>query len=280
MSKKLVACLLAIAFALAGCLGGDDDDVDTDDDDQKGGANGDGGDDDGDNKNGDNDNGDGSDDEEEEVNEPPTVGLDADPVTGLSPLEVVFSLQADDPNGDNLTWTLFIEDDETIAEGTDNAADFPIEVTHEFTTNKYPNENFTVALNITDGEFSRETNVTFAVDRAPNDPQEGSVDMCVRNYGLPLWGTVIGTFGSDEDPELVDVEPNTFYSVEADGDVQIAFMNADGGDRTFEWGTSGKVPEGRVLASVCVSADTSASPLVIVLPTAGAAFTYQDGLQE
>lgn len=282
MTKKLVAALLALVFALAGCLGGGGD-IDADDDGEEGqngdqntnGSTGEG--------NGTGNNTEGPDDEDidlPEPNEPPTVDLSIDEEIGMSPFEVTFTLKADDPNeDDDLAWTLSIEDGDSIESGTNKPGDFPIEVTHEFTTGRYPTQNFTVVFDLSDGEFSDTVAINVTVQRAPNPVQEGDVDMCSLNQGLPLWGAVDGLIGGDN-PEIVDTEPGTNYHVEADGEVQIAFMNDEFGDRTFVTSKTGKVPEGRTKASVCVVVAATEPPLPrIAVPASGVSFTYQDGLQ-
>ncbi len=161
MSKKLLPLLIALVFALAGCLGTsndpdvDEDEVDNDDQDIDNGGDGDNG--DGDSSGTGDEAGDGN----ETSSEPPTASLQPNLTEGDAPLNVTFTLDGTDPDDGDLTWVLDFGDGSDPIEGTE----LPTDVDHAFESEG----NYTVVLDVSDEEYTTQANVTITATSAiPN----------------------------------------------------------------------------------------------------------------
>lgn len=92
-------------------------------------------------------------------NSPPTANLTSDVANGTVPLNVTFTIDGSDADGDELTWTLDADGD-----GTEdfNGTGVPTAVTYEFNETG----SFTAVLKVTDGEAFAEATVMIAVEEA------------------------------------------------------------------------------------------------------------------
>lgn len=161
MSKKLLPLLIALVFALAGCLGIGGDDAEPAD----GGDGNDGGDDgtDGDGSGGSGGSGGGGDDDDTNAtfSEPPTANLTANLSRGEAPLNVTFTLDGSDPQGGEITWTLDLGDGNTT-EGDE----LPTDVDHRFDQAG----NYTVLLTVSNEENKTTAELEIAVDELASAP--------------------------------------------------------------------------------------------------------------
>lgn len=104
-------------------------------------------------------------------NTPPTANLTTDVPNGTAPLNVTFTVEGADEDGDELTWTLDIDSDGTAEY---NGSVVPDALVHEFTE---PG-NYTAVLTVSDGTANATANVTVAVEvGAATGPKE---DLWVR----------------------------------------------------------------------------------------------------
>lgn len=94
------------------------------------------------------------------VNTPPTAKLSSDAQNGTAPLNVTFSIEGTDADGDELSWTLDVDGDN---ESDYNGTNVPTAFVHEYVEAG----NYTVVLNITDGQAFAESNVTIVVEGVP-----------------------------------------------------------------------------------------------------------------
>ncbi|HLE47365.1 MAG TPA: PKD domain-containing protein, partial [Candidatus Thermoplasmatota archaeon] len=105
----------------------------------------------------------------EAPNQAPVANLTASTVNGTSPLNVTFTINATDPDQDNLTWTLDADGD-AVADA--NGTGVPSPPTVNFTYGA-PGD-FNVTLNVTDGKLSATSalviNVTAGVAAPPPPP--------------------------------------------------------------------------------------------------------------
>ncbi len=90
-------------------------------------------------------------------NVPPTANLSSDVANGTAPLNVTFTVDGADKDGDALNWTLDADGDGTADY---NGTALPSEVVHEY----LEAGNYTAVLNVTDGEHFAESNVTLVVE--------------------------------------------------------------------------------------------------------------------
>ncbi len=90
-------------------------------------------------------------------NTPPTANLSSDAPNGTAPLNVTFTVNGTDVDGDNLTWTLDADGDGTADY---NGTELPSEVVHEY----LDAGNYTAFLNVTDGENFTTANLTIVVE--------------------------------------------------------------------------------------------------------------------
>lgn len=89
------------------------------------------------------------------TNTPPVANLTTDAVNGTAPLNVTFTLDATDAEGDNLTWILAVNGTE-VANGTA----LPATVEHNFTE---PG-NLTVLLRVSDGDATGDASLVVVVE--------------------------------------------------------------------------------------------------------------------
>ncbi len=89
-------------------------------------------------------------------NTPPTAAVVPDVVNGTAPLNVTFTLEGEDPDGDNLTWALDVNGD-----GTSDATGE--ELPASYTTNYTENGTFNVTFAVFDGEATTVANTTIVV---------------------------------------------------------------------------------------------------------------------
>lgn len=158
-------------------------------------------------------------DPEPEANTPPTAKLTADAVNGTAPLNVTFTIEASDADGDDLTWELFL-DGIQITKGREPTAT----TTYNFTEAG----NFTLRLVVEDDESSAEANVTVRVADAVPEPvlhtMECHVDAGVGNPafsfsdGNGIGGCNLGTLPSPGDFVSGEIPDGCGVSYDADGD--------------------------------------------------------------
>jgi hypothetical protein len=106
------------------------------------------------------------------VNHAPTANLSADVENGSVPLNVTFTIEAFDEDGDELTWTLDADGD-GAADYNGTAAD--TSALHSFAAAG----NFTAILNVTDGALFAESRINITVE-APSAPPQLKEDAWVR----------------------------------------------------------------------------------------------------
>lgn len=111
---------------------------------------------------------------------PPTATLTADVTTGDAPLEVTFTLDGSDPDGDDLAWTFDADGDGTADEEGD---ELPATVVHTFGAG-----NHTARLVVSDGEDEADATLRVeSVEPAPAAPagpvQEETVSWAVGGDG-------------------------------------------------------------------------------------------------
>jgi PKD repeat protein len=197
-------------------------------------------------------------------NRAPSAAVVADVATGTAPLNVTFTIEGFDPDGDGLNWTLDFGDDSEGATGST----LPTTITH-----LYPAGDHTAVLTVTDGALTTTAeaamNVTAAPD-LPNAAQTGTNVLCL-DY-LVLFN-LDGTHAPAAESERVEVEAGSSYTITADEGVPlIDFYDADGAYlSTHE--AEGEVPGGAAYGYVCVTT-TGMYPDV---PVPLGEFTYQDG---
>ena len=97
------------------------------------------------------------------TNQPPTASLDASPENGTAPLNVTFSLDGADPDGDNLTWVLVFGDGNQT-----NGTSLPTTVNHTYSSAG----NHTASLTVSDGSLNRTATAKVAAEGegAPSGP--------------------------------------------------------------------------------------------------------------
>lgn len=100
-----------------------------------------------------------------EPNTAPTAGLTIDVTSGEAPLNVTFTLTGDDADGDELTWSLDLDDDGTIDEQGD---ELPASIVHT-----YPVGNWTARFVVYDGEDEAEATVGVTVDEPEVEVEAG-----------------------------------------------------------------------------------------------------------
>lgn len=93
-------------------------------------------------------------------NQAPTARLNATASNGTAPLNVTFTVDGMDPDGDALTWTLTAGND-TLGNGTS----LPANVTHSFEAG-----NYTIVLTVRDGMANASANVTLVVEEGASEP--------------------------------------------------------------------------------------------------------------
>lgn len=200
MSKKLLPILIALIFALAGCLGIADDEPEPAGDGDGSNGSQDAG--DGDGTNGDNGNNAGGDDDtgNDTPNEAPTASLSANRTQGTANLSVTFDLDGSDPEEGHLTWTLDLGDGNTT-EGDE----LPDMYEHTFTT---PG-NFSVVFTVSDQENETQDETLIEV-QAPEET--GPVQVVDGSFlvGNPLQGCVLAAYTVGLDNEA------TYYSADLD----------------------------------------------------------------
>lgn len=167
---KLLALLFLFALALAGCVSSDD--AETDDADAKDGsddadAQEDGSDPTGDGTSTGGDSGSGNETGDEPADEPPTAILSPDTVEGEAPLTVNFSLDADDEDPGNATWSFDADGD---GAPDDEGTGLPAESTFEYTQAGV----YTAALYVSDARTTSEANVTIEVQEASGSGEDPS----------------------------------------------------------------------------------------------------------
>jgi hypothetical protein len=265
MNPKHFPFLIALAFALSGCLGIGGDEPELPEENQPGAP----GDDDPQEANGD-------DPQDEETDPapsgPPTAQLTANNTSGDAPLTVTITLEGEHPDGLGLTWTLDLDD------GNQEDGDtLPVEITYTY---DQPGE-YNLTLAVSDGFTTVDTSLKIDVQTPtgptsePNPAQSGSNALCL-DYIL-LW-----TLNEDPLPggihfpleELVEVEPGTgFMILSDDGTAEIDFFSADG-FYVATHGDSGTVPNGAAYGIICVGMLGMGWP---DLPFPAGEWTYQDG---
>lgn len=201
--KKLLALLIALVFALSGCLGLFDGD------DLENGTGDEGEGDVGDDENGDA-GADGNETAEENGNTPilaPEASLSANVTEGDAPLNVTFTLEGSDPEDFPLEWMLDMGDGNTTYEGDE----LPFEVVHSF----LEAGNYTVVLNVTNGPHATAANVTIQVSTPdpPAIPQEASGEWLVGVMFVGCFGDIVGV-GFPEDLDGIayasfEIDPST-----------------------------------------------------------------------
>jgi PKD repeat protein len=102
-------------------------------------------------------------------NTAPTANLTTDLVNGTAPLNVTFTIDGADEDGDELSWTLDADGD-----GTEdyNGTEVPSAIVHEFTAVG----NYTALLTVTDGT----DNATASVDIVVEVPPVTGPNLCQR----------------------------------------------------------------------------------------------------
>lgn len=268
MTRPLLALLLALALAVAGCLGGATDDaVDADDradagdepeapDEEEPPAG-----DDGDDAGG----------EDPPENRAPVAQLAASLTSGTAPLEVIFTVDGSDEDGDALAWSLDLGDGSEPVTGDAVPAE-PVALYGAA-------GNHTAVLTVSDGEASDTAEVTIRVQAplpTPNAVQNGSNSLCL-DY-LALW-LVDGTHSPlGNETELVVTEPGTGFVITASGEgiPFIDFYDAEGA-YLDSGGANGVVPAGSAYGFVCVLVAGLPEGLPTGVPDPQGEFAYQDG---
>ena len=200
-------------------------------------------------------------------NEPPTATLNGSVSNGSAPLEVVFTIEGEDPEGAALTWALDFDFDDIADESGD---ELPANVTHVF---ELPGE-YVATLTVSDGELEGTASFDVSVIEAvETDPEpvvfEGSAfipDPVMVTEGeclfplLALAGLPTGGISGD----VHDVPGEIIgwnYVLSSAGFVTI-WVNA-----ALEYvgeGVSGTVPEGAVDVLVCSEAAVDADYVLTI----------------
>lgn len=137
-TRSVLAALLAAALALAGCVGTSSDEADA--------------------LNQTNATSDASD--ATGSNEAPNVSLEANRTSGEAPLAVSFTLDGNDPDGDELSWTFDTGSEDAATNGTI----LPTTLNHTYSSEG----SYTAQLSVTDGNATAAQTVTITV-RAPEN---------------------------------------------------------------------------------------------------------------
>jgi PKD repeat protein len=95
------------------------------------------------------------------ADQPPTAALTATSLEGQAPLNVTFTINATDADGDDLAWNLDFGDGSALATGTGTNGTLSATSTHAFAAG-----NHTAILNVTAGQLSTLANVTIVVQAA------------------------------------------------------------------------------------------------------------------
>lgn len=90
-------------------------------------------------------------------NTPPTANLSSDLPNGTAPLNVTFTVEGDDEDGDALNWTLDADGDGTADY---NGTELPSTIVHEYVEAG----NYTALLNVTDAEAFVTANLTLVIE--------------------------------------------------------------------------------------------------------------------
>lgn len=91
------------------------------------------------------------------ANNAPTANLSSDVPNGTAPLNVTFTIEGTDADGDELSWTLDIDGDN---ESDYNGTELPSEIVHEY----LEAGNYTAILNVTDGTNSTQASLDITVE--------------------------------------------------------------------------------------------------------------------
>lgn len=130
------------------------------------------------------------------ANTPPTANLTADVLNGSAPLSVNLTLDGSDADGDDLSWTLELGDGNSTEGDT-----LPATVAHNFTAAG----NYTLWLNVTDGEATATANLTITVE-------SGAIAYCHRPDAVP-----IGDYWLDDRGDPVFLGGGTWIYEESNG---------------------------------------------------------------
>lgn len=116
-------------------------------------------------------------------NTAPSVVLSASPASGTAPLEVVFTLNGTDADGDALTWSLDLDGDGI---GDVDGSDLPAQHTATLDAG-----NHTATLTVDDGQETATSSVEIQV-AAPEAPApEGPIQVVDGTYTVPFEGCTI-----------------------------------------------------------------------------------------
>lgn len=161
MKKKSISTLVAISFLLAGCLGGQEEPEPAEDPEAH------------------------LDSVPEEQIRPLNITLSANVTSGIAPLDVSFLIESNNTDSQNTTWELEIESVDNA-----NGTNFPAVVNITFEEVG----NFTVGLNATSGNQTKQANIEISVLPLPSTDaiaviiegtatlgHPGEAAVCVRN---------------------------------------------------------------------------------------------------
>lgn len=146
-------------------------------------------------------------------NAPPTASLAANRTNGSAPLSVTFSLGGDDPDGDDLTWTLDADGD---GASDSNGTMLPAELSFLFNETG----NYTATLSVTDGNATANATVDVAVEGA----SAAKEDLWVR------WDAE----GMCHAKEAVDVGPIWIHDRPGEGAPYGSGLETGGGTWIYE----------------------------------------------
>lgn len=178
---------------------------------------------------------------EDVANTLPQATLDADNLTGEAPMDVTFTIDASDDDGDELTWTLDVDGDQVPdAEGDE----LPTTYTHTYA------EGFTgnASLVVSDGTEEVATAIALDIADAPA-PETFSFECTVPvpSVGVSMTGTIgaceLGTLEKD----------STFTAVEEPGGCRVTYREESvGGTGSLVDATVGETyPAGTEFQGAC-----------------------------
>ncbi len=178
------------------------------------------------------------------TNEAPVGSIEADNVTGALPLNVTFTLNATDPEGEGLTWTFALGDASDNLTGTE----LPAIINHTYTAVG----NFTATFEVNDGV--NVDNITVAINVTAALAGEPQTHVITGSAAIPF--PVADQFvclNDDIDGNIYDLAPAApgwSYTL-SPGDGSFGMYWYSGGAYVSKATATGIVPEGTDEVEIC-----------------------------
>lgn len=141
---------------------------------------------------------------EPDANNLPVATLTADVTEGVAPVDIVFTVSAEDADGDGLAWSLDVDSDGS-PESEGDGAGLPLDYTHSFTEAG----DYTATLTVSDGVDEAVSTVELAIAAAA--AEEGIPPVVITGTAIAptVTGLLLQCVRMGVDGDLHDIAPAT-----------------------------------------------------------------------